>query len=150
MFIHYKLIVSMSLVLYICHHALSAVYNSRVDLCDPDTQADQKRGGKKETEREKKKKILASRRKQLNIDHLNEDKLKYDSRSILIFNTVVLVVDVLKEESYRCCGVSRRDKINELYDWMCQLESEKFDHMERLKRQKYEVRRRSCRRHNDT
>ncbi|KAM9816377.1 troponin T, fast skeletal muscle isoforms-like isoform X3 [Syngnathus typhle] len=69
--------------------------------------ADQKRGGKKETEREKKKKILAARRKQLNIDHLNEDKLK--------------------------------DKINELYDWMCQLESEKFDHMERLKKQKYEV-----------
>lgn len=34
-----------------------------------------------------------------------------------------------------------RDKINELYEWMCQLESEKFDHMERLKRQKYEVRR---------
>nr|XP_046250704.1 troponin T type 3a (skeletal, fast) isoform X10 [Scatophagus argus] len=69
--------------------------------------ADQKRGGKKETEREKKKKILAARRKQLNIDHLNEDKLK--------------------------------DKINELYEWMRQLESEKFDHMERLKRQKYEV-----------
>ncbi|XP_056243397.1 troponin T type 3a (skeletal, fast) isoform X1 [Seriola aureovittata] len=69
--------------------------------------ADQKRGGKKETEREKKKKILAARRKQLNIDHLNEDKLK--------------------------------DKINELHDWMSQLESEKFDHMERLKRQKYEV-----------
>uniref|UniRef100_H3CAU9 Troponin T type 3a (skeletal, fast) n=1 Tax=Tetraodon nigroviridis TaxID=99883 RepID=H3CAU9_TETNG len=69
--------------------------------------ADQKRGGKKETEREKKKKILAARRKPLNIDHLNEDKLK--------------------------------DKINELHDWMCQLESEKFDHMEKLKLQKYEV-----------
>uniref|UniRef100_A0A3Q3T0C1 Troponin T type 3a (skeletal, fast) n=1 Tax=Mastacembelus armatus TaxID=205130 RepID=A0A3Q3T0C1_9TELE len=69
--------------------------------------ADQKRGGKKETEREKKKKILAARRKALNIDHLNEDKL--------------------------------RDKIKELHDWMTQLESEKFDHMERLKRQKYEV-----------
>lgn len=39
-----------------------------------------------------------------------------------------------------CLGVLRRDKINELYDWMRQLESEKFDHMERLKRQKYEVR----------
>ncbi|XP_062402815.1 troponin T, fast skeletal muscle isoforms-like isoform X2 [Sardina pilchardus] len=37
--------------------------------------ADQKRG-KKQTEREKKKKILADRRKPLNIDHLNEDKLK--------------------------------------------------------------------------
>ncbi|XP_030586811.1 troponin T, fast skeletal muscle isoforms isoform X5 [Archocentrus centrarchus] len=69
--------------------------------------ADQKRGGKKETEREKKKKILAARRKALNIDHLNEEKLK--------------------------------EKIKELHDWMTQLESEKFDHMERLKKQKYEV-----------
>merc|ERR1719357_128762 len=65
------------------------------------------RGGKKETEREKKKKILAARRKQVNVDHLNEDKLK--------------------------------EKIKELHDWMVQLESEKFDHMERQKRQKYEV-----------
>lgn len=39
-----------------------------------------------------------------------------------------------------CLRVSCRDKINELHDWMRQLESEKFDHMERLKRQKYEVR----------
>lgn len=39
-------------------------------------QADSKKGGKKQTEREKKKKILADRRKPLNIDHLNEDKLK--------------------------------------------------------------------------
>ncbi|KAI1903965.1 hypothetical protein AGOR_G00000830 [Albula goreensis] len=69
--------------------------------------ADQKRGGKKQTEREKKKKILAERRKPLNIDHLNEDKL--------------------------------RDKAKELWEWMHTLESEKFDHIERLKRQKYEV-----------
>merc|ERR1712168_390923 len=68
---------------------------------------DQKRGGKKETEREKKKKILAARRKQVNVDHLNEDKLK--------------------------------EKIKELHEWMVTLESEKFDHMERQKRQKYEV-----------
>lgn len=38
--------------------------------------ADNRKGGKKQTEREKKKKILAERRKPLNIDHLNEDKLK--------------------------------------------------------------------------
>ncbi|TRY81709.1 hypothetical protein DNTS_026018 [Danionella cerebrum] len=38
--------------------------------------ADNKKGGKKQTEREKKKKILAERRKPLNIDHLNEDKLR--------------------------------------------------------------------------
>lgn len=36
--------------------------------------------------------------------------------------------------------VSCREKINELHQWMTELESEKFDHMERLKRQKYEVR----------
>lgn len=40
-------------------------------------QSDSRKGGKKLTEREKKKKILAERRKALNIDHLNEDKLKY-------------------------------------------------------------------------
>ncbi|CAJ1055020.1 troponin T2e%2C cardiac isoform X2 [Xyrichtys novacula] len=37
---------------------------------------DGKRGAKKQTEREKKKKILAERRKPLTIDHLGEDKLK--------------------------------------------------------------------------
>lgn len=42
-----------------------------------DFQTDSRRGGKKQTEREKKKKILAERRKPLNIDHLSEDKLKY-------------------------------------------------------------------------
>lgn len=37
---------------------------------------DGRKGAKKQTEREKKKKILAERRKALNIDHLSEDKLK--------------------------------------------------------------------------
>ncbi|XP_042616399.1 troponin T, fast skeletal muscle isoforms-like isoform X11 [Cyprinus carpio] len=69
--------------------------------------ADSKRGGKKQTEREKKKKILADRRKPLNIDHLNEDKL--------------------------------REKAKELWEWLYQLEAEKFEHIEKLKRQKYEV-----------
>ncbi|XP_041053848.1 troponin T type 3a (skeletal, fast) isoform X4 [Carcharodon carcharias] len=68
--------------------------------------ADQKRG-KKQTEREKKRKILAERRKALNIDHLNEDKLK--------------------------------EKAKELHDWLWELESEKFDMAEKLKRQKYEI-----------
>uniref|UniRef100_A0A3Q0RR49 Troponin T2e, cardiac n=1 Tax=Amphilophus citrinellus TaxID=61819 RepID=A0A3Q0RR49_AMPCI len=35
-----------------------------------------KRGAKKQTEREKKRKILAERKKPLNIEHLSEDKLK--------------------------------------------------------------------------
>lgn len=41
------------------------------------TQSESRRGAKKQTEREKKKKILADRRKPLTVDHLNEDKLKY-------------------------------------------------------------------------
>ncbi|KAL0968121.1 hypothetical protein UPYG_G00262670 [Umbra pygmaea] len=85
----------------------SALSNMGANYSSYLQKADSKRGGKKETEREKKKKILAARRKTLNIDHLNEEKLK--------------------------------EKAKELHDWMLQLESEKFDHMERLKRQKYEV-----------
>ncbi|XP_031138511.1 troponin T2d, cardiac isoform X1 [Sander lucioperca] len=38
--------------------------------------SDNRKGAKKQTEREKKKKILADRRKALNVDHLNEEKLK--------------------------------------------------------------------------
>ncbi|KAL1275444.1 hypothetical protein QQF64_035067 [Cirrhinus molitorella] len=66
-----------------------------------------RKGAKKQTEREKKRKILAERRKPLNIDHLSEDKLK--------------------------------EKANELWQWMMQLEAEKFDLSEKLKRQKYDV-----------
>lgn len=47
-------------------------------MYNDDFQADGRKGGKKQTEREKKQKVLADRRKPLNIDHLNEDKLKYD------------------------------------------------------------------------
>ncbi|XP_054595592.1 troponin T, cardiac muscle isoforms isoform X2 [Nothobranchius furzeri] len=39
-------------------------------------QKDGKRGAKRQTEREKKRKILAERKKPLNIDHLSEEKLK--------------------------------------------------------------------------
>uniref|UniRef100_A0A665WA97 Troponin T2e, cardiac n=1 Tax=Echeneis naucrates TaxID=173247 RepID=A0A665WA97_ECHNA len=66
-----------------------------------------KRGAKKQTEREKKRKILAERRKPLNVDHLNEDKLK--------------------------------EKASELWQWLMTLEAEKFDLIETLKRQKYDV-----------
>uniref|UniRef100_A0A672TPG3 Troponin T3, fast skeletal type n=1 Tax=Strigops habroptila TaxID=2489341 RepID=A0A672TPG3_STRHB len=68
--------------------------------------ADQKRG-KKQTARETKKKVLAERRKPLNIDHLSEDKL--------------------------------RDKAKELWDWLYQLETEKYDFTEQIKRKKYEA-----------
>uniref|UniRef100_A0A8C4ZJW9 Troponin T type 2b (cardiac) n=1 Tax=Gadus morhua TaxID=8049 RepID=A0A8C4ZJW9_GADMO len=62
---------------------------------------------KRPTEREKKKKILNDRRKELSIDHLKEDRL--------------------------------REKAEELWEWMHQLEAEKFDLQYKFSRQKYEV-----------
>ncbi|XP_055508901.1 troponin T, fast skeletal muscle-like isoform X2 [Leucoraja erinacea] len=66
-----------------------------------------RKGGKRQTEREKKKKILADRRKPLNTENLGEEKLK--------------------------------EKARELAEWLQQLEGEKFDLSENLKRQKYEI-----------
>ncbi|XP_037740864.1 troponin T, cardiac muscle isoform X5 [Chelonia mydas] len=45
-------------------------------------QKTEKKSGKKQTEREKKKKILSERRKPLNIDHLNEDKLRDKAKEL--------------------------------------------------------------------
>ncbi|XP_076860630.1 troponin T2c, cardiac [Brachyhypopomus gauderio] len=67
---------------------------------------DQKKG-KKLTEREKKTKTLMERRKPLNIDHLNQEKLE--------------------------------EKARDLWQWLRQLQGEKFDLAEKLKMQKYEV-----------
>uniref|UniRef100_A0A3B4XJC7 Troponin T type 2b (cardiac) n=1 Tax=Seriola lalandi dorsalis TaxID=1841481 RepID=A0A3B4XJC7_SERLL len=67
-----------------------------------------KTGGKRQTEREKKRKILNDRRKELNIDHLKDDKL--------------------------------REKAKELWDWMRELEAEKFELQYKCTKQKYEVR----------
>ncbi|XP_028260811.1 troponin T, cardiac muscle-like isoform X2 [Parambassis ranga] len=64
-------------------------------------------GTKRQTEREKKRKILNDRRKELNIDHLKEDKLK--------------------------------EKAKEMWDWMRQLEAEKFDLQYQYTKQKYEI-----------
>ncbi|XP_034425442.1 troponin T, fast skeletal muscle isoforms-like isoform X12 [Hippoglossus hippoglossus] len=67
---------------------------------------DQKRG-KKQTEREKKKKIMSERCKPLSVADLSEDKL--------------------------------REKAKELWEWLHSLEAIKYDHCEKLKRQRYEV-----------
>ncbi|XP_054627493.1 troponin T, fast skeletal muscle isoforms-like isoform X3 [Dunckerocampus dactyliophorus] len=67
---------------------------------------DQKRG-KKQTEREKKKKVLAERCQPLAIDNLSDSSL--------------------------------REKAKELWDLLYSLEEIKYDHCERLKRQRYEV-----------
>ncbi|XP_075773588.1 troponin T, slow skeletal muscle [Pelodiscus sinensis] len=68
--------------------------------------AEQKRG-KRQTGREMKNRILAERRRPLNIESMREDEL--------------------------------REKAKELHEWIHQLESEKFDLMEKLKYQKYEI-----------
>ncbi|XP_068841734.1 troponin T, cardiac muscle isoform X5 [Capricornis sumatraensis] len=44
--------------------------------------ASERKSGKRQTEREKKKKILAERRKVLAIDHLNEDQLREKAREL--------------------------------------------------------------------
>nr|XP_034977053.1 troponin T, fast skeletal muscle isoform X9 [Zootoca vivipara] len=80
--------------------SMGATYSSYL------AKADQKRG-KKQTARELKKKILAERRKPLNIDHLSEDKL--------------------------------REKAKEMWDWLYQLETEKYEYLEKIKRQKYDI-----------
>ncbi|XP_039880740.1 troponin T, fast skeletal muscle isoforms-like isoform X1 [Simochromis diagramma] len=67
----------------------------------------EQRRGKKQTEREKKKKVLAERCKPLNVDNLSDDKL--------------------------------REKAKELWEWLHNLEAIKYDHCEKLKRQRYEV-----------
>nr|XP_053769036.1 troponin T, cardiac muscle [Desmodus rotundus] len=45
-------------------------------------QKTERRSGKRQTEREKKKKILAERRKVLSIDHLNEDQLREKAKEL--------------------------------------------------------------------
>ncbi|XP_010888086.1 troponin T2d, cardiac [Esox lucius] len=66
-----------------------------------------RKGAKKQTEREKKKKILADRKKPLNVESLNEEKLK--------------------------------EKANEMWKQLMNLEEEKFDLADKLKKQKYDI-----------
>ncbi|XP_043561919.1 troponin T type 3a (skeletal, fast) isoform X2 [Chiloscyllium plagiosum] len=65
--------------------------------------ADQKRG-KKQTEREKKRKILAERRKALNIDHLNEDKLREKAKELYDW------LRQLESEKFDMCEKLKRQK----------------------------------------
>lgn len=51
----------------------------------------------------------------------------------------MIVVCLLLYDVVCLLFMMNREKAKELWDWMHQLESEKFDHMEKLKRQKYEV-----------
>ncbi|XP_041132228.1 troponin T, fast skeletal muscle isoforms-like isoform X1 [Polyodon spathula] len=79
--------------------------------------ADQKRGGKKQTEREKKKKILADRRKPLNIDHLNEDKLREKAKELWdwmhsLESEKFDYGEQLKKQKYEV--ISLRNRIDEL------------------------------------
>ncbi|XP_068606271.1 troponin T, cardiac muscle-like isoform X2 [Brachionichthys hirsutus] len=67
----------------------------------------EKRSGKRQTEREKKKKILNERRKSLDVESLSQERLK--------------------------------EKAEELWEWMHQLEAEKFELQYQFTRQKYEI-----------
>ncbi|KAF3696921.1 Troponin T, cardiac muscle [Channa argus] len=67
----------------------------------------EKRSGKRQTEREKKKKILSDRRKPLDIENLSQEQLKA--------------------------------KTKELWEWMYQLEAEKFELQYQFSKQKYEI-----------
>ncbi|KAM6979561.1 troponin T, cardiac muscle-like [Aplochiton taeniatus] len=68
----------------------------------------EKKGGpRKQTEREKKRKILSDRRKELNIDNIKEEKI--------------------------------REKAEEMWKWLHQLEAEKFELQYKHMRQKYDV-----------
>uniref|UniRef100_A0A667XJC2 Troponin T type 2a (cardiac) n=1 Tax=Myripristis murdjan TaxID=586833 RepID=A0A667XJC2_9TELE len=70
-------------------------------------QKTEKRSGKRQTEREKKKKILSERRKSLDIENMNQESLKA--------------------------------KAKELWEWMHELEAEKFELQYQFARQKYEI-----------
>ncbi|XP_061120748.1 troponin T type 2a (cardiac) isoform X2 [Syngnathus typhle] len=67
----------------------------------------EKRSGKKQTEREKKKKILNDRRKSLDIENWNQEQLK--------------------------------TKAKELWEWMKELEAEKFELQYQITSKKYEI-----------
>ncbi|XP_036447804.1 troponin T type 2a (cardiac) isoform X2 [Colossoma macropomum] len=70
-------------------------------------QKTERQSGKKQTGREKKKKILSDRRKPLNIENASESAL--------------------------------REKVKELWNWMHQLEAEKFELQYQFTKQKYEI-----------
>lgn len=89
------------------------------------------------TEREKKKKILAERRKALNIDHLNEDKLKY------VLSSPLPVREKGRLKMASAPSAVFREKASELWQRLMELEADKFDFSEKLKRQKYDVSQRS-------
>ncbi|KAG8513862.1 Troponin T, fast skeletal muscle, partial [Galemys pyrenaicus] len=108
--------------------------------------ADQKRG-KKQTAREMKKKILAERRKPLNIDHLGDDKLRcgHAARSRQAPRQAPRqALRPAGPPADRCSALirlllRRRDKAKELWDTLYQLEVDKYEFAEKLKRQKYDV-----------
>ncbi|XP_061552838.1 troponin T type 2a (cardiac) isoform X3 [Phycodurus eques] len=67
----------------------------------------EKRSGKKQTEREKKRKILSERRKSLDVDNLDQEQLKA--------------------------------KAKQLWEWMQQLEADKFELQHQITSKKYEI-----------
>ncbi|KAM9591732.1 LOW QUALITY PROTEIN: troponin T, slow skeletal muscle [Morphnus guianensis] len=86
--------------------------------------AEQKRG-KRQTGREMKLRILAERKRPLNIEHMREDELRWGPSP---------APPPPGPPTHPLTPPCK-----ELHDWIHQLESEKFDLMEKLRRQKYEI-----------
>lgn len=97
-------------------------------------QAEQKRG-KRQTAREIKKKTLAERRKPLAIENLREEGLR--SASSPSTSDRELFGRSQRKPFHHMLLFRQRAK--EMWDCIHQLESEKFDLTEKMKRQKYEV-----------
>lgn len=102
----------------------------------------EKRSGKRQTEREKKKKILSERRKSLDIENLNQDKLQYEEEKIPLSLRTISEIYILKKRflvSLTVFSSLSRVKAKELWEWMYELEAEKFELQYQFSRQKYEV-----------
>lgn len=103
-------------------------------------QVEQRGRGKRQTAREIKRKTLAERRKPLAIDHLREDGLRFGvnthTRTQLLQENIILLNSVSSVNTTCVC----REQAREMWEWIHQLESEKFDLNEKIRRQKYEVR----------
>ncbi|KAM9831035.1 troponin T type 2a (cardiac) isoform 2-T4 [Syngnathus typhle] len=99
----------------------------------------EKRSGKKQTEREKKKKILNDRRKSLDIENWNQEQLKcvcVGGGGGAIFMWAILQ----RYKSAFCFfWMTPRTKAKELWEWMKELEAEKFELQYQITSKKYEI-----------
>ncbi|KAK1329707.1 hypothetical protein QTO34_009890 [Cnephaeus nilssonii] len=98
--------------------------------------AEQKRG-KRQTGRETKLRILSERKKPLNIDHMGEEQLR--SRRVALDSPSPSLSGGVARPPNLTARLPCQGQGPGAVDWIHQLESEKFDLMEKMKQQKYEI-----------